>query len=129
MSTDRSILTEVDLVPPERVLDEEFGSMDSLRPETPRLTPEEREVCATLIAEHVAHLEQIPTADLSTAALRRLTLVAIEVSGADPLGGEQLHTLGSEHDPGTELSNPSRGKSVGVEVATIALRRGRPPWH
>jgi hypothetical protein len=97
------------------MLDKELGSlgsMDARRPEVPRLTPEELDLCTNVIAEHVAHLEQIPTADLSTAALRRLTLVAIEVSGADPLGGEQLHTLGSEHhpaaEPSTTRSTPTR---------------------
>jgi hypothetical protein len=104
MSADRLIPAAVDLVSPAAALHEELGSMNTRRPKAPRLTPEERGMCAEAIAEHVAHLEQIPTDDLSTAALRRLTLVAIEVSGADPLGGEQRQLLGSELDAGPEPS-------------------------
>jgi len=132
MSTDRLIPAEVDLVPQTTVLDEELGSIDSRLPRAPRLTPEERGMRTKVVAEHVARLEQIPTADLSTAALRRLTLFAIEISSVDPLGGEQLQVLGSGNDPGAEpskTSTPGRRKSDRVEVATNAVQRGKPPRH
>jgi hypothetical protein len=110
MPTDRLVPRQVDLVPPKIVLGEEPSSMDARRPEMPRLTPEERGICTKMIAQHVAHLEQIPTADLSAAALRRLTLVAIELLGADPLGGEKLPILGNEHgaEPSERRNTPSQ---------------------
>jgi hypothetical protein len=88
MSTNRLIPEAVNLVPPEIVLDERK------RPRAPRLTADERRARAKLIADHVAHLEQIPTADLSDATMQRLSLLAIEVSSPDALGGEPLEMLG-----------------------------------
>jgi hypothetical protein len=91
MSSGRLIPAEVDSGAPEPLLDEELGSLrhtNTGAPRAPRLSPEERGRCAKAVAEHIAHLERIPTAELSTEVLRRLTLVAIEVSGADPPAGE-----------------------------------------
>jgi hypothetical protein len=129
MSPDRMIPERVDLVLTEMVLDEEPSSMDPRQPKATGLTREERDIRAKVVSDHVAHLEQIPTADLSTAAMRRLTLVAIAVLGADPLGGQQTQTLGSEHHPVPEVyksrSTRRRSESVGRVAAKKAVRRGR----
>jgi hypothetical protein len=123
MSTDRLIPPEVEILPPEAVLDEAPDSLGAPRQIALPLTPEERGMLTKVIAEHVANLERIPTADLSTAALRRLTLVAIEVSGADPLGGEPPHTLGSGNDPGL---GPSKRTGTRRRSKSTGLRTGEP---
>src|SRR5580658_6342828 len=99
MSTGGRSPAEVGYVLPRGVLEDERGSLGAPRVVAPRPTSQKQGMRAKVVAEHVALLEQIPTAYLSTAALRRLTLVAIEVSAADPLRGGRLQSLGSDHAP------------------------------
>src|SRR5580658_6096563 len=97
MSTDRFTPAEIDLVPPETALQGNLISDAAQRPKL-RLTAEERLLRAQVIADYGAHLEQVPTTELPEEALKRLTLLAIEISGSDPLGGEREETLGAAHD-------------------------------
>jgi hypothetical protein len=130
MSTDQVIPGKVSSVPPEAVLDEDLGFPNAPGPAVSRSTSEERGRRAKVIADRVAHLEQIPTADLSTAAPRRLSVVAIEVSGADFLGGERLQAPGSVNDP-RHLSSKThgtqqRGQSTGCRCDEGAMNRRAP---
>jgi hypothetical protein len=97
MSTDRLTPPEVDLVPPE-MTPQGILINDAQRPQKFGLAAEERLLRAELIAGYAAHLEQTPTAGLPVQALKRLTLLAIELLGSDPLGGEREPTLGATHD-------------------------------
>jgi hypothetical protein len=129
MSTDRLTPPEVDLDPPATALQ---GSLigDAQRSKKLRLTAEDRLLRAEAIAGYGAHLEQLPTAELPEDALKRLTLLAIEISASDPLGGEREQTLGATDDsprrPAKKRTAPRRNlgtQSPRAGVAHPAVQR------
>jgi hypothetical protein len=82
MSTDR-------LIAPETAQSGDRRDEGARRPKKRGLTSEERASRREVVAGYVAHLEEIPTADLSADALQRLTLLASEVWGSNAPVSEQ----------------------------------------
>jgi hypothetical protein len=87
MSTDRLIPPEIDLGPPGIAMSEDRNGEIPQPPTELSLTTEARTARDELLSGCIAQLEQTPTADLPSEALRRLALLASEVAGSDPSFG------------------------------------------
>ena len=82
MSTDR-------LIAPELAQSGDRRDEGARRPKKRGPTSGERTSRREVVAGYMAHLEEIPTTDLSVEALQRLTLLAREVSGTNSPASEQ----------------------------------------